>query len=88
MAVKHLVADEEMFLANYSDGLPDTAAGTVLTLARRSDRGPVRHSVAVSGLSRFTRETLYATMYFAAARHLPARGFLAVHGHAARQAGA
>jgi hypothetical protein len=63
MAVKHLVEDEEIFLANYSDGLPDTAADTVLTLARRSDRGPVRHSVPVSGLNRFTRETLYAMMY-------------------------
>lgn len=38
VAVKHLLADDEMFLANYSDQLCDIDLGAYVDLARRQDR--------------------------------------------------
>ena len=63
MAVKHLVEDEEIFLANYSDGLTDTAAGHRAHPRPQVRPRLVRHSVPVSGLNRFTREMLYAIIH-------------------------
>ena len=38
MAVKHLLADEEIFLANYSDGLTDAPLDQMIDLFKKSDK--------------------------------------------------
>ena len=88
MVVKHLVEDGENFLANYSDGLTDAAAGH-----RAHPRPQVRPRAGPAFRPRKRVKPVHAgntLCYdpFGATRYLAARGFLAVHGHAARQAGA